>query len=51
MDLARHKSINLTMARYSHTLVTDKAKVLDVLPSLDGKTNANDKNGKTGTDD
>jgi integrase len=36
MDLARHKSINLTMEYYSHTMVKDKADALDVLPKLRG---------------
>ena len=37
MDLARHSDINLTMARYSHTLVADRASALSALPSLAGR--------------
>ncbi len=34
MDLARHSDINLTMGRYSHTVVADRAEALKALPSL-----------------
>jgi integrase len=34
MDLARHRDINLTMLRYSHTRIADRAAVLDSLPDL-----------------
>ncbi len=34
MDLARHSSFSLTMGRYSHTVVADRASGLDVLPDL-----------------
>ena len=32
--LARHSDINLTMTRYSHTVLTDEADALSTLPSL-----------------
>ncbi len=32
--LARHSDINLTMSRYSHTLLSDEAEALDVLPEF-----------------
>jgi integrase len=32
--LARHTDINLTMARYSHTLLSDEAEALEVLPEF-----------------
>ena len=32
--LARHSDINLTMTRYSHTVLTDEADALSALPSL-----------------
>ena len=34
MDLARHSDINLTMARYSHTVLKDQARALSGLPEL-----------------
>ena len=34
MDLARHGDVNLTMARYSHTVVADRAEALAALPCL-----------------
>jgi len=34
MDLARHRDINLTLARYSHTGVQDRARALEALPDL-----------------
>jgi len=37
MDLARHSNINLTMARYSHTLLKDRAEALKGLPSFNGR--------------
>ena len=40
MDLARHGNINLTMARYSHTAVADRATALDGLPELDEQDEA-----------
>lgn len=33
-DLARHKSIDLTMSVYSHTVLRDRAAALDGLPEL-----------------
>lgn len=33
-DLARHSDINLTMSRYSHTLMADRAAALKALPGL-----------------
>jgi integrase len=32
--LARHSDINLTMSRYSHTLLSDEAEALEVLPEF-----------------
>ena len=34
MDLARHTDVNLTLARYSHTRVEDRARALEALPEL-----------------
>ncbi len=33
-DLARHSDINLTMSRYSHTVIADRAAALEALPDL-----------------
>jgi integrase len=33
-DLARHSDVNLTLSRYSHTLLGDQADALTVLPDL-----------------
>ena len=33
-DLARHSDINLTLSRYSHTLIADRAAALEALPDL-----------------
>ncbi len=33
-DLARHSDINLTMSRYSHTVIADRAAALKALPDL-----------------
>ncbi len=33
-DLARHSDINLTLSRYSHTVIADQAEALKVLPDL-----------------
>ena len=35
MDLARHSDINMTMSRYSHTVLEDRAKAVQALPDLD----------------
>ncbi len=48
MDLARHGSINLTMSRYSHTLVADRAGALGDLPSLNACPEAEEQKA-TGT--
>jgi len=34
MDLARHSDINLTMSRYSHTVLEGRAEALRKLPDL-----------------
>jgi hypothetical protein len=34
MDLARHSDINLTMGRYSHTVLEGRAEALQKLPDL-----------------
>jgi integrase/recombinase XerD len=53
--LARHSDINLTMSRYSHTLLADEADALDVLPAfpsvLDGPQPDRQTLAATGTDD
>jgi integrase len=33
-DLAHHSDINLTMSRYSHTLMPDRAAAVEALPDL-----------------
>ena len=48
MDLARHSDIKLTLARYSHTVLADRASALDALPSLD--TPGPQRQQATGTD-
>ncbi len=35
-DLVRHSDINLTLSRYTHTVVADQAAALSVLPDLTG---------------
>ena len=40
MDLARHSDVNLTMQRYSHTVLEDRARALQALPDLDANTAA-----------
>ncbi len=37
-DLARHSDINLTMSRYSHTLLSDRAAALAALPEFGSET-------------
>ena len=49
-DLARHSDINLTMSRYTHTVVEDRARAVATLPSLMAESNA-EALRKTGTDD
>ena len=51
MDLARHSDINLTMAHYSHTLVSDRAASLDALPDLEGSGAEGQRLAATGTED
>jgi len=51
MDLARHSDINLTLARYSHTLVADRSKALGALPKLTEDTNEPAIQKATGTYD
>jgi len=50
MDLARHGNVNLTMGRYSHTLVADRAEELGELPSLETRPDV-DEQKATGTYD
>ena len=50
MDLARHSDINLTMERYSHTVVGDRARALVGLPDL-GRGSDREALQATGTDD
>ena len=33
-DLARHSDINLTLSRYTHTVLTDRSEALSGLPDL-----------------
>ena len=53
--LARHSDINLTMSRYSHTLLTDEAAALNALPEFPSAFRGNKPEGNelraTGTDD
>ncbi len=49
MDLARHGNINLTMARYSHTVVADRAAVLSDLPDLTEQSEQRQTARATGT--
>ena len=51
MDLARHSDINLTMARYSHTVISDRAEALKALPDLSTKPERTHSQKATGTDD
>jgi hypothetical protein len=51
MDLARHSDINLTMARYSHTVVADRACALTALPSLADDSDGSCQARATGTYD
>lgn len=51
MDLARHANINLTMATYSHTLITDRAAALKALPDLSSKPQRTHTQRATGTCD
>ncbi len=48
-DLARHSDINLTMSRYSHTVVADRAAALEKLPDLRTRPEG-DRLRATGTD-
>jgi hypothetical protein len=52
--LARHSDINLTMSRYSHTLLADESEALNVLPEFpsvfDGQENERRALRATGTD-
>ena len=34
-DLARHSDVNLTLSRYSHTVLEEQADAVGRLPSLD----------------
>lgn len=52
--LARHSDINLTMSRYSHTLLVDESEALNVLPefpsAFDGSDDQRQALRATGTD-
>ena len=48
-DLARHSDINLTLSRYSHTVLTDRAAALTALPDLSESSRQAAR--ATGTDD
>jgi len=53
--LARHSDINLTMSRYSHTVMADEAEALEVLPEFPSMIRDNERQSHTlratGTDD
>jgi integrase/recombinase XerD len=51
MDLARHSDINLTLARYSHTLVADRASALEATEPTNKKDSQPQEAKATGTDD
>ncbi|MFO0972890.1 MAG: tyrosine-type recombinase/integrase [Phycisphaerae bacterium] len=48
-DLARHSDINLTLSRYSHTVIGEQATALKALPDLSSSKQAAKR--RTGTDD
>ena len=55
-SLARHSDIKLTMNRYTHTVISDEAEALEVLPDFPSAFDGNDESGHqelkaTGTDD
>ncbi len=50
-DLARHSDINLTMSRYGHTVIADRAAALSALPDLSGGDSARQEQRATGTCD
>ncbi len=50
-DLARHSDINLTLSRYTHTVVADQAAALEALPDLSGSGPDRQEQRATGTDD
>lgn len=50
MDLARHSDPKLTMDRYSHTRLADRAEALEGLPDLDARPDRESLRA-TGTDD
>ncbi len=50
-DLARHSDINLTMSRYSHTVLADQAAALSALPDLSGGDSDRQEQRATGTCD
>ena len=50
-DLARHSDINLTMSRYSHTVLADRAAALSALPDLSGGDSDRLEHRATGTCD
>jgi integrase len=53
--LARHSDVNLTLSRYSHTLLADEAQALDALPAFPSLFDADEPEQQvlkaTGTDD
>jgi len=49
MSLARHSDINLTMARYTHTVIKTRAEAIECLPEL-GFANNSQQAIATGTD-
>ena len=49
-DLARHSDINLTLSRYTHTVLGDRANAVEALPDLDEEESDGEQNRATGTD-
>jgi len=49
-DLARHSDFNVTMSRYTHTVLTDRAKALEALPDV-GRRPTSEPMRATGTYD
>ncbi len=49
-QLARHSTITLTMDRYTHVVLLEKAEALRVLPQLSPSESASDRKQATGTD-
>jgi integrase len=46
-DLARHSDINLTMSRYSHTVMVQRSEAVDRLPDFDKTDDGKEATGTT----